>query len=65
MSSGNILNENIMQELIINKRMSSRESPKPLAVVRPGATKEMKFDQLYDLELQHEQTKRKLAGNKR
>jgi hypothetical protein len=65
MSSGNILNENIMQELIINKRMSSRESPKPLAVVRPGATKEMTFDQLYDLELQHEQTKRKLAGNKR
>lgn len=61
MNNKTVLNENAVQDIIINQKMSSKESSMGLAVVRPGATKEMSFDELYDLEIAHEAQKRSLA----
>lgn len=63
MTDKTVLNENIMQDIIIQQKMSSEETPIRLAIVRPGATKDMTFDEIYALELQHEEQKRKLARN--
>ena len=62
-SDDSVLNENIMQDIIINQRMSSEETPIRLAIVRPGATHDMSFEEVYQLELKHEEQKRKLARN--
>lgn len=63
MTSQTVLNENIVQELIINQKMSAIGVNTGLAIVRPGATKEMSFDDIFELELSHAKQKRSLAGN--
>ena len=63
MQDKTVLNENIMQDIIIQQKMSSDETPISLAIVRPGATEEMTFDEIHKLELEHEEQKRKLARN--
>lgn len=63
MQDKTVLNENIMQDIIIQQKMSSEETPISLAIVRPGASDDMTFDEIYELELKHEEQKRKLARN--